>query len=195
VSFDIKDRYKIDALLREYTEIRSEVRTFETLQVICIFISILSFATIFSTGIIFDEYILVLISPAFSIFFILIAMGILMYDTNLALRSVQIEGKLRNYLGDPTIEWEQTVGIFGLTKGGILSAKVGKYWIKFSSLAIAVGIFPVLFGLYYGFDKFFKEIGIVAWYVVIFYIIISGLTIFVGYRFYTRDWEKVKLSL
>jgi hypothetical protein len=195
VSFDIKDRYKIEALLREYSEIRSEVRTFEILQVICIFLSVLSFAAMFSIGVIYNQYIIVFISPSFSIFFILIALAILGYNTSLGVRSVRIEGILKKYLGESTIEWEQTVGIFGMVGGGILNVKITKYWTKVSALVIVTGVIPVFVGIAYGFNNFFNEVENVAWYLVIFYLIIAGLIIFIGYRFYTRDWEKVKLSL
>jgi hypothetical protein len=195
VSFDIKDRYKIEALLREYSEIRSEVRTFEILQLICIFLSVLSFAIMFSIGVIHDQYIIVFISPSISIFFVLIALAILGYNTSLGVRSVRIEGILKKYLGESTIEWEQTVGIFGLVGGGILNVKITKYWTKVSALAIVTGVIPVFVGIAYGFNNFFNEVNSVAWYLVIFYLIIAGLMIFIGYRFYTRDWERVKLSI
>jgi hypothetical protein len=190
VSFD-KDRYKIEALLREYSEIRSEVRTFEILQVICIFLSVLSFVAMFSIGIIHDHYIIVFISPSISIFFILIALAILGYNTSLGVRSVRIEGILKKILGESTIEWEQTVGIFGFMGGGVLSIKITRYWTKISALAIITGVIPVFIGLAYGFNNFFNEVDNVAWYLIIFYLIIAGLMIFMGYRFYTRDWEKV----
>ena len=195
MSFDIKDRYKIDALLREYSEIRSEVRTFEILQVICIFLSVLSFAAMFSIGVIYDQYIIVFISPSISIFFVLIALAILGYNTSLGVRSVRIEGILKRYLGESTIEWEQTVGIFGLVGGGILNVKITRYWTKVSALAIVTGVIPVFVGIAYGFNNFFNEVDNIAWYLIIFYLIIAGLMIFIGYRFYTRDWEKVKLSI
>jgi hypothetical protein len=72
VSFDNKDKYKIDALLKEFSEVRAEIRTYEILQIMCILISVLSFASLFTVGVVTAQPILIFIAPAISIFLILI---------------------------------------------------------------------------------------------------------------------------
>jgi hypothetical protein len=195
VSIDTKDRYKIDALLKEFDQIRSEVRTFEVLQVICITVSVLIYATMLTIAIISNQYILVFISPFFAIFFVIIAMAMLAYTTNLGLRSSQIEGKLKTLLGEPTIEWESIVGTFGSVVGNMINRQVARFWVKISLLVVIEGVAPVVFGLAYGFEAFYNRSGILAWFLILFHLIIASMTIYIGYRFYTRQWEKLKLSI
>jgi hypothetical protein len=195
VSVDIRDRYKIDALLKEYTEIRSEIRVFEVLEIIFIAISALTFAALFTIGVLSYQYILIFISPSFSIFFLIVAMAMLAYTTNLGILSTQVESKLRKIIGEATIEWEYVIGAFGGVRGNIMNIQVGRYWVKFSLLAVIEGIAPVVFGLYYGFGKVYNQVGNVAWFIIGFYIIITSLTIYIGFRFYTRSWERLKSSV
>lgn len=195
MSADIRDRYKIDALLKEYTEIRSEIRVFEVLEIVFIAISVLTFAALFTIGILSYQYILIFISPSFSIFFLIIAMAMLAYTTNLGILSTQTEGKLRKIIGEATIEWEYVVGAFGGVGGNIMNIQVGRYWVKFSLLALIEGIAPVIFGLYYGFGNFYNQVGNMAWFIIGFYVIITSLTIYIGFRFYTRSWERLKSSV
>lgn len=189
------DRYKISALLREYHEIRSEVRAYEILQIVCIFLSFFSFSIFLIIAVLFDQPILIFISPAFPLFFILLAMGMLAYIINLELRASNIEGQLKKIIGEPTIQWEYTIGIFGRIGGNILNNRVMRYWVKISSLAIIVGISPVVISLTYGFNEFYRNFGDLVWILIAFYSVISGITIFIGYRFYTHDWEKLKLDV
>jgi hypothetical protein len=149
----------------------------------------------FTIAIISNQFILIFISPMFSIFFVIIAMAMLAYTTNLGLRSIQIESKLKTLLGEPTIEWESIVGTFGLVGGNIIIRQVGKFWVKMSLLAVIEGIAPVVFGLAYSFEAFYNKSGTIAWFLILFYVIITSLTVYIGYRFYTRQWEKLKLSL
>ncbi len=55
MSVDTNDKFKIDALLREYSEIRSEVRTYEILQIVCIMISPLVFILLFTVATIYEQ--------------------------------------------------------------------------------------------------------------------------------------------
>lgn len=195
MSVDARDRYKIDALLKEFTEIRSEVRAFEMLQLIFIAISVLTFAAMFTIGVLSYQYILIFISPAFSIFFVIVSMAILAYTTNLGLRSIQIQGGLKKIIGEPSIEWESIVGPFGPVGGNIINIQVGKYWVKFSLLALIEGVAPVIFGLSYGFEGFYDQVGNILWLIIAFYIIIASSITYIGYKFYTRSWEILKSSL
>ena len=47
---DTKDQLKVTALLKEYEEIRKEVRIFEIIEISSIYLSILTFISIFIIG-------------------------------------------------------------------------------------------------------------------------------------------------
>jgi hypothetical protein len=195
VSVNSKDELKVNSLLREYSELKQEVRTFEVLAIVCISISILLFIAMFIAAVLSNQYILLFISPGLSIFFAILAMAMLAYNTNLGLRASQIEEHLKEILGEPTIQWESTIGVFGGLTGDILNKQVGSYWFKFSMLALVTGIVSIVFSLLYGFEGLYIKIGNVIWFILGFYIAITIATTYVGYRFYTRGWEKLKLSL
>jgi hypothetical protein len=160
VSFDNKDKYKIDALLKEFSEVRAEVRTYEILQIMCIFISVLSFASLFTVGVVTAQPILIFIAPAISIFLILMSMVMLSYTTICGLRGTQIENKIKKILGEPIIEWEQTVGIYNSIKDNKLIQKVGKYWVILASLAVIMGISAVIIGVSFGFVTYYDKLDI-----------------------------------
>ncbi len=195
MSFDNKDKYKIDALLKEYSEVRSEVRIYEVLQITCIFISVLMFAFLFTIAVVNAQPILIFIAPSISIFFILLSMSMLAYTTSCGLRAAQIENKLKKIFGEPIIEWEYTLGVFNSIAENKLAKNLGKYWVMISSLAVILGVSSVIIGIAYGFNAFYERIGFVAWILIVFYIITTAITIFIGYRLYNRNWEKIKLSL
>ena len=195
MTINVKDELKVNTLLREYGELRHEIRTFEVLQIVCVSISILLFAAMFIAAVLSNQYILLFISPGISIFFAILAMGMFTYNTNLGLRASQIEDYLKEIVGEPTIQWESTIGVFGGLTGDVLNTQVGKYWFKFAMLALITGIVSVTFSLLYGFEGFYNKVGNMIWLIVGFYIAITLVTTYIGYRFYTRDWEKLKLSL
>ena len=47
MTININDELKVNTLLREYGELRHEIRTFEVLQIVCVSISVLLFAAMF----------------------------------------------------------------------------------------------------------------------------------------------------
>jgi hypothetical protein len=79
------DEYKMTALLREYTDQRAEIRLFEVLAIECVVISILASSALLLAGEFSKEYILLWISPAVSIFFIILAMALGSYVITLVL--------------------------------------------------------------------------------------------------------------
>jgi hypothetical protein len=189
-----KEKLKFDAFLREYSEIRQEYRTYEILQILCITLASLTFVVMFIAAVSSKQYILLFVSPLISIFFILLAMGMQMYNTILGLRASQIEGQLKNILGEPTIQWEATVGLFATFAGDILTTRVGKFWNMTSLLVIGVGSAPVLIGLGYGFKEFYDNVGHFVWLIVVIDGLAASLTIYIGFRFlFKRSWEKLKL--
>lgn len=68
MTINIKDELRVNSLLREYGELRREVRTFEVLQIVCISISALLFVAMFIAAVLSNQYILLFISPGLSIF-------------------------------------------------------------------------------------------------------------------------------
>jgi len=76
------DEYKMTALLREYSNQRAEIRLFEVLAIVCIVISILASSALLLAGVLSKEYILLWISPAVSIFFIILAYSPEILDIN-----------------------------------------------------------------------------------------------------------------
>jgi hypothetical protein len=122
-------------------------------------------------------------------------MAMLANNTNLGLRASQIEQHLKEIVGEPTIQWESTVGVFGGLTGDILNKQVESYWFKFAMLGLVSGIASIVFSLWYGFEGLYSKIGNVIWLILGFYIAITVATAFVGYHLYTRGWEKLKLSL
>ena len=128
-------------------------------------------------------------------FFAIVAMAIFSYIINLELRASQIEGQLRQIVGEPTISWESTVGVFASITGDVLNIQVGRYWFKFAVLGLVVSIISIVFSLGYGFQGFYEKVENIIWFIIGFYIAVGLATAYVAYRFWTRDWEKLKLSL
>jgi hypothetical protein len=193
VEQDRIDEFKVTSLLTEYREVRLEVRTMMIFEFISLFLSILVFISMFSIAIIFNQYILLFLSPIFSVIFIILAMGMASYSTNLEIRASQIEGQLKRTLGEATIQWESVVGIFGILgqQSNIYTAKVIRQWIEVSVLAISVASLPVIFALWYWFDQFHKEFGPISWIVIALDIGVISSTIIFGIRIlYKASWRQ-----
>jgi hypothetical protein len=196
---DTKDKLKVDALLMEYREIRQESRTYEVLMVICITLAILTFVAMFIAAISSHQLILLFISPLVSLFFVLVTMGILAYNTTLGLRASQIEDLLKDILGEPTIQFEATVGIFKTTYEDILTSQVGRYWMMISIFVILTGVAPIVVSLAYEYKEFVDSATnhrVLVWVVLGVDFAMTGITLLIGYSFFLRrGWEKLKLQL
>lgn len=193
-----KDKLKVDALLMEYREIRQESRTYEVLMVVCIILSVLTFITLFIAAIFSHQFVLLFISPLVSLFFILLTMGILAYNTTLGLRASQIEDLLKDILNEPTIQWESTAGIFRTASEDILTTKIGRYWMLISAFVIVTGLAPIVFSLLYEFYGFLDSDGIkhplLVWVIIGLDIVVTSITLYIGYTFFIkRGWEKLKI--
>jgi hypothetical protein len=129
-------------------------------------------------------------------FFVLLTLAMQVYSITLGLRASQIEEILKDMIGEPTIQFEASVGIFGSTTGDVLTTQVGKYWLMFALLVIVVGIAPIIIGLIYAFIEFYRDVGSFAWIVVGLDAFAGIVSLYLGYRFFfKRGWEKLKLSL
>jgi hypothetical protein len=191
-----KNKLKVDALLREYSEIRHDARTYDVLKIMCIALSVLTFIAMLIAAISFGHYILIFISPLFSIFFILLTLAMQVYSTNLGLRASQIEDLLKNIIGEPTIQFESTVGLFVTATEDVLTTQVGRYWLMISLLVILVGVGPMIIILLYGFMEFYNNVGTLVWLIIGFDVFAGLATIYMGYKFFfKRGWEKLKLSI
>jgi hypothetical protein len=181
------------SLLTEYKELRTEARTILILEIISILLAVLVFVSLFSFAVLFKQYILLFLSPIFSVIFIILAMGMLSYSTNLQIRASQIEGQLKRTLGEPTIQWESVVGIFGILgqQSNLYSARVIRQWLQVSILAISVAFIPAIFGLSYWFDQFYSEFGPVAWVIIALDLGVIASTIVLGIRIlYRPSWRQ-----
>jgi hypothetical protein len=130
------------------------------------------------------------------VFFVLLTLGMQVYSTTLGLRASQIEELLKNMIGEPTIQFEATVGIFVTASGDILTTQVGRFWLMISLFIIIVGVAPIIISLLYGFMVFYNNIGYFVWAIVGLDMFVGVATFYLGYRFFfKRGWERLKLSI
>ena len=100
---------KMTALLREYSDQRAEIRLFEVLAIVCIVISILASSALLAAAVFSKEYILLLISPALSIFLIILAMALGSYVITLIMRLTDIEDKANKILKEGVLEFSSSL--------------------------------------------------------------------------------------
>jgi hypothetical protein len=183
----MNDRNKITALLREYSEQRSEIRLFEVLGIICIVLSASTSSAMLVAGVFSKEYILLLISPALSLFFIILAMALGSYIMSLVLRLNDMEENINKAIGEPMLE------SFSL-RPDIIEKGIGKFWFRIVRLGIVVGIIPFIISLWRGISLFSSEVGAFAWFVAAAYAAIALITLYLGYGFFIKSgWQKVPI--
>ena len=139
------------ALLREYSDQRAEIRLFEVLAIVCIVISILASSALLSAGVFSKEYILLLISPALSIFFIILAMALGSYVITLILRLTDIEDKANRILKEGVLEFSSS---FLLLRPDVIEKGIGKYWTRIVWMGLATGIIPFIISVWLGITLF-----------------------------------------
>ena len=91
---------KTTALLEEYRELRADIRILTILELIFLALSILIFVFMLTASTVSDKYILLFFSPAMSILFLIIGMGIFSYSTNLGILVSELEDSLNEILGE-----------------------------------------------------------------------------------------------
>jgi hypothetical protein len=182
------NRNKITALLREYGEQRTEIRLFEVLGIICIVLSALTSSAMLVAGVISKAYILLLISPTLSLFFIVLAMALGSYIITLLLRLNDIEEKVNKLMGESVLDFSLSL------RQDILEKGIGKYWFRIVWLGIAVGVVPFIISLWRGINLFSIEVGAIAWLVAAAYSAIALIILYLGYGFFIKsNWQNVKL--
>ena len=108
--FHSRDNIKTTALLEEYKELRSDIRILTTLELVFLALSILIFVFMLTAATLSDKFILLFISPAMSILFLIIGMGIFSYSTNLGILVSELEDSLNEILEEQIFKRESTVG-------------------------------------------------------------------------------------
>jgi hypothetical protein len=191
-----KNKFKIIALLREYREIRSEIRAIMTIEMTFLALSILIFAIMFISSTLSNQYILLFISPLLSILFLIIGMSMFAYQTNLGLLASEIEDNLNEILGASVMKYESSVGILRGRSKDFLIKRIGRFWQEMTLFGVGVGITILSASLWYGFAGFYKQVGLVASVGLLLVDIGTIITIIIlGYRFFKGSWIKVKMQI
>jgi hypothetical protein len=190
VDANAKDKFKISSLLREYTENRAEIRVVGVFGLVSICLSTLTSTALIVAAVLSNEHVLFLISPALSIFFVVLAELLSTYIINLSIRLNVIEDKVNKIIGESTI-----VGsLFIRINEDIMEKAVGVYWKRAISIGIIVGLIPFIISLWLGSDSYFREVGPVALLVVLVYGTIAVFVVYFGYKFFvTGDWARIQL--
>jgi hypothetical protein len=146
VDANTKDKFKISSLLREYTENRAEIRVVGVFGLVSICLSTLTSTALIVAAVLSNEHVLFLISPALSIFFVVLAELLSTYIINLSIRLNVIEDKVNKIIGESTI-----VGsLFIRINEDIMEKAVGVYWKRAISIGIIVGLIPFIISLWLG---------------------------------------------
>ncbi|MGA9845978.1 MAG: hypothetical protein WBP64_07605 [Nitrososphaeraceae archaeon] len=194
-----KDRLKITSLLREYSELRAEVRIFGVLGIICVSLSVLTSTTILGIALLFKERLLFFVSPAVSLFFVIVAMALSGYIITLEVRLSHIEDNVNKIIGGPpVIRWEKIGGIFFRYGKDQLIKQAGKYWGTIFFIGIGAGLVPFILSLGLGIYKYSNDVGFLAWLTMvgIIYGAVAVITIYIGYwLYYKHRWEDFKFDV
>ena len=190
--FQSRDNNKITAVLQEYKELRSDIRILTILELIFLALSILIFVFMLTVATISDKFILLFLSPAMSILFLIIGMGIFSYSTNLAILISEIEDSLNEVLEEQIFKRESTVGIFGANSKDFLIKRMSKFWLEISIFGSVIGTAIVIGSLYYNLNKFYNDVGVIAYIIFFFDIAIILTTIIIGYLVFRGSWIKIK---
>jgi hypothetical protein len=138
-----------------------------------------------------NQYILFLISPALSLFFVIIPMTLAGYLIHVGLRLNDIEDSVNEIIGgEPTMYWKRVLN-YSVKEEDEITKKLEKYWNKTLFLGIIVGIIPVAFSLWLGISWLSSKVGVIAWIVAALYGAIAITALYLAFRlFVLHDWEK-----
>ena len=190
--FHSRNNIKITALLEEYKELRSDIRILTTLELIFLALSILIFVFMLTAATLSDKFILLFISPAISILFLIIGMGIFAYSTNLGILVSELEDSLNEILEEQIFKRESTVGIFGASSKDVLIKRMSRFWLEISIFGSIIGTAIVIGSLSSNFNKFYNDVGEIAYIIFFFDIGIIFTTIIMGYHVFRGSWIKIK---
>ena len=190
--FHSKDNIKTTALLEEYKELRSDIRILTSLELIFLALSILIFIFMLTAATLSDKFILLFISPAMSILFLIIGMGIFAYSTNLGILVSELEDSLNELLEKQVFKRESAVGVFGASSKDFLIKRMSRFWLEISIFGSVIGTSIVIGTLYYNLNNFYTDVGIISYIIFFFDIAIILSTIIMGYRVFSGSWIKIK---
>lgn len=190
--FNSRDDIKATALLEEYKELRADIRILTNLELIFLALSILIFIFMLTAATLSDKFILLFVSPAMSILFLIIGMGILAYSTNLGILASELEDNLNEILEDQIFKRESVVGVFGASSKDFLIKRISRFWLEISIFGSVIGTAIVIGSLYYNLNEFYNDVGIIAYIIFFFDIAIILTTIIMGYRVFRGSWIKIK---
>ena len=191
-NFQSRDNIKATAVLEEYKELRSDIRILTILELIFLALSILIFVFMLTASSLSDKYILLFISPAVSILFLIIGMGIFAYSTNLGILVSELEDSLNEILEEKIFKRESAVGIFGTSSKDFLIKRISRFWLEISIFGSIIGTTIVIGSLYYNLNKFYNDVGVIAYIIFFFDIAIILTTIIIGYLVFRGSWIKIK---
>jgi hypothetical protein len=190
--FPSRDNVKTTALLEEYKELRSDIRILTNLELIFLALSILIFVFMLTAATLSDKFILLFISPAVSILFLIIGMGIFAYSTNLGILVSELEDSLNEILQEKVFKRESAVGVFGASSKDFLIKRMSRFWLEISLFGSVIGTATVIGSLYYNLNKVYNDVGVIAYIIFVFDIVIIVSTIIMGYRVLRGSWIKIK---
>jgi hypothetical protein len=182
---------KITVLLGEYNKLSAESRTFSSIGIICLCTSVLVSVVMMVAAFFSNQYILFLISPALSLFFVTISMTLAGYLIHVGLRLNDIEDSINEIIGgEPTMYWKRVLN-YSVIGEDEIAKKLRKYWNRTLFLGIMVGVVPVVFSLWLGISWLSSKVGVVAWIVAALYGAIAITALYLAFRlFVLQDWEK-----
>jgi hypothetical protein len=198
------DKFKITILLKEYDRLTSDARTNWMLWVVCIAISILVFSLMLVAAVIYDKYVLLLVSPALSLFFGLMALAILGMILGSLLRINEIADNLNQIVNQTVMKWESSGWV-----PNMMVTNIGRYINIISFFAVIVGAAPIVISLGVGLTwlgddgrEWFNKNDlswlhpVVLWAIPLVYGLASALTIRLGIGLgVKRYWENLNLDV
>lgn len=184
--------FKITVLLGEYNKLSAEFRTFGAIGITCICISVLISVVMMVAALFSNQYILFLISPAVSLFFVAIAMALAGYLIHVGYRLNDIEDSINEIIGgEPTMYWKRAIGNYLFKGEDEITKKIGKHWHRTLLLGIITGVAPVVVSLWERINWLSSKVGLVALVVAALYAAITVTALYLAFRFFVlQDWEK-----
>ncbi len=119
-------------------------------------------------------------------------MGIFSYSTNLGILVSELEDRLNEVLEEQIFKRESVVGVFGASSKDFLIKRMSRFWLEISIFGSVIGTAIVIGSLYYNLNKFYNDVGVIAYIIFFFDIGIILSTIIMGYRVFRGSWIKLK---
>ena len=194
---DTSNNQKITLLIQQYSNLKAEQRSNWQLLFLSILVSSVTFIILFIIGILTHNYVILIFSPAVSLFFGLVGMSTLGSLTIIAVGLLETEDRINELIEEPVLKWESTGGIFFTLGDDIVIKKIGAYINKFSFIALGCIIVPLFIGLGIGLFWYILEYRdmislVISVLIIISYTIVSIYSLKLAIElFYNKAWEKI----